>query len=1122
MIDERDLIHRLEAADPEALAQMLRSATADEEKVLRIYLGDAPFQRLRQRALRVPSGRGPRGLHSRGNVVVLPGLMGSELSCINPLGAVHRIWLNPLRLLTGQFSRLQLAPDGLSSADAEFDARPTGIFKRYYSDLLLALSVHWNVRAFWYDWRKDLRVSAAQLDAAINGWFPEGEPVHIVAHSMGGMVARVYLQDHPHRWKVGGRLVMLGTPNRGSFAALQALTGCADVLHSLAMLDLKHDLNALTAMVDSFPGLYQLQPSPSAIPAVERLYDPALYSPRLSLSAAHLQTARQRHLALDQGPFERMIYIAGCNQPTVQGVDCDRLRTLLQSNLNPSSTLDCFEVGVQGDGTVPHALGLLPEVPTYYIDETHSGLSTNSEVLDALDGLLETGHTTALLTSPPAHRGGAIDARSQLEAQRKVDEKALESAVHHLQSRSPTDDAPITAYEREISEIVMRSIFAVSPERAMATPVEVPFPAPTLEVQVLCGNLMDLDAASRDTLQQPVESTPRLPIDAIAVGQYQGDLPTGATLALDRAISHAMPGGATPQDNTRLLLTGLMARGILRGNRGEPFFLPDPRVDMTGEAFAGRRLIAVMGLGSPGQLGIPELSMVVRELCWSLGWMGQQHLATQLIGAGAGNLSVGDAVSAWMRGAKNALTGIPESDPRRLMRLTFVENNEARARKIDAALRQEAEVYARRNRFTIHYQGLHKLSSPESQPVMAAVVGEVPGLPAPEEIAPLNSTDERPGRLSISLQADTYSFGAVTDVASIPERSYALDRTLVEQANDQIAAASTPQEQLEHGQFLAQFLIPKDLRREFNSQGPLVLMLDAAAARIHWEVLAPQDATHRDAADLYLGSSRGLTRQLRTVFAPAPDPAPPANRILRVLVVANPDGSLPWAEEEGAEVARLFEAFNTVYASSQCRVEVVKLFGVHDATRLTVLREIIRRSYDVLHYAGHCVYVPEPVGASGWLFGDGERLSARELSRLDRVPSFIFSNACESGVTPDRSGERTADLAPSFAEAFFAQGVSNFVCTAWPVEDEAASRFAIEVYSRLLGLEVVSEQATGGAPPPYRKRDTGPQPMYTAMREARRALFEPQNPSTTWGAYQHYGNPFFRLFQARLGASESL
>lgn len=129
------------------------------------------------------------------------------------------------------------------------------------------------------------------------------------------------------------------------------------------------------------------------------------------------------------------------------------------------------------------------------------------------------------------------------------------------------------------------------------------------------------------------------------------------------------------------------------------------------------------------------------------------------------------------------------------------------------------------------------------------------------------------------------------------------------------------------------------------------------------------------------------------------------------------------------------------------------MFGPSEATRTEVLRHLLLRSYDVLHYAGHCVYDESNPARQGWVFTDGDPpdlLSPHELNRIDRIPKFVFSNACESGITPDRSEEREVALAPGFAEAFFKRGVANFVCTAWPVDDGAARTLAVTLYSHLL------------------------------------------------------------------------
>ena len=118
---------------------------------------------------------------------------------------------------------------------------------------------------------------------------------------------------------------------------------------------------------------------------------------------------------------------------------------------------------------------------------------------------------------------------------------------------------------------------------------------------------------------------------------------------------------------------------------------------------------------------------------------------------------------------------------------------------------------------------------------------------------------------------------------------------VVEQANDELAGETDTEAQHERGQFLGRLLIPQDLRPQLSSTAPLVLQVDATTARIHWEMISQPDPILADDApstngDMsgFLGTYRGLTRQLRTTFARPPQPARTHQAVPRVLVVADP------------------------------------------------------------------------------------------------------------------------------------------------------------------------------------------------------------------------------------------
>ena len=83
-----------------------------------------------------------------------------------------------------------------------------------------AIKKQWQVIPFNYDWRQKIADSAAQFRANLVKIVAEQPRVIVIAHSMGGLVARYALLGASNIPKIE-RLIMLGTPNFGAVTTAQ-------------------------------------------------------------------------------------------------------------------------------------------------------------------------------------------------------------------------------------------------------------------------------------------------------------------------------------------------------------------------------------------------------------------------------------------------------------------------------------------------------------------------------------------------------------------------------------------------------------------------------------------------------------------------------------------------------------------------------------------------------------------------------------------------------------------------------------------------------------------------------------------------------------------------------------
>jgi pimeloyl-ACP methyl ester carboxylesterase len=1163
MIDMQ-LHTRLSAAESDELVELLTNPSLEDAKQLRAHLGPESFQRMRSLALRKAIQLREAGDYSNGNVLFVPAMLHNELS-VRENGQNTPIWMSAQAVSAGHLQQLRLDSSGLADANPRKPIVVSGLMKRYCGELVLTLAQNWKVRTFAYDWRKSLTLAATQLQARIDACFPAQEPMHIVAVGEGGIVALLYIALYRNQWKArGGRLVTIGTPFLGSPLYLQALAGHLDIVQWMDMVDPYYKRDDYLALLHTFPSIYQLLPFADASYAA--LFKARTYGNLTTIRQEYLDSARDvQQLLRSAIDPTRMLAVVGYGQPSFAHVDLPEFsRAMVQRR--PGERPDRAEMKTlykemtDGDGDVALRCTEMRTdagemVPTLYVDASVRPTCSAPALSRALDELLQIDVLSQETTS-------AIAGKHRIKkyaAQNLVLEGALESSdddrqrVKQLTRRlkrmvNAPEGSEVTENERILEGLLMRHL-GVQTKGSQRESVQVSFPPPSIAIEAILGDVSKIDelAMPAPAVYPDGPLLPTIPVDAITVGHYLGSAAQSGLAALDEAIRVCMaqrPDAVAEEPLSRqpLLLEDLLQRGTIRGELANIFLLPDPRPD----GIAAQRLLAIAGMGVPGRFGAPELVILVRELCWTLGRIGKKHLVAVLIGAGQNNLNVSEAVEAWVRGIKLAITGAEPTQ--QLQQITFVEYNPQRLAALDRRVQQLAtDLAARRRMFIGHtpldideQMSVRNAAMEQIRKQMEQHLNAVLDDALPEMVASTKEDEGQgleirkqppPIRIAVEYDGETYRFGAITQNAAVADRQIPLDARIVNQANDRLASITELDEQKEQGEFLAKFLFPDDFHANLSGGSPIVLTLDSSAARIHWELLCLSEqqilrqaggsnassSVKRELSpdlDLFLGTACGLTRQLRTPFARPPEPIPQQKRLLRVLVVADPaaDARLPGAEEEGNAVADLLELYNLLTASEN-RIEVVRLIGPVEATRVSVLQHLMTRSYDVLHFAGHCVYDAERPRASGWIFSGGERLTANEIQRVDRVPSLVVSNACESGIVPERSGARAAALAPTFAETFFARGVSNFVCTAWPVGDREARDFALTLYAALLGLKFDETKLPRALRTDSHCYSTdASQPFHVAMRNARRAIAAAPYDRHSWGAYQHYGNPYARLF----------
>lgn len=337
-------------------------------------------------------------------VFLLPGIMGSHIQI-----GTNRIWFDPFSMWAGDMAKLKVNAPGVT---------PDGWMDRNYETLARYLADRHEVRPFAYDWRLSITDAArrfgVELDQAMLDAEKRRQPLRIVAHSMGGLVARLALQGRWDRFKTipGSRLLQLGTPNAGSHSIASVLMARDDFIQIIERwFDWKHDMREFLEIVRDFPGVLELLPWPGdngrAVDGVD-YFDAAVW---------------QTWYGQDQDSKKSKSWLPPQKEPLDNARQA--IAALRAAELDPACTLYVaghastpiavrivdgqVEIGsiAEGDGRVPWKTGIPPGVPVWYTDAVHGDLANHEKAFEAYRELIETGDTrhSALSRVPPGARG---------------------------------------------------------------------------------------------------------------------------------------------------------------------------------------------------------------------------------------------------------------------------------------------------------------------------------------------------------------------------------------------------------------------------------------------------------------------------------------------------------------------------------------------------------------------------------------------------------------------------------------------------------------------------------------------------------------------------------------------
>lgn len=943
-----------------------------------------------------PSPFPPSG--SKPIVVMLPGIMGSNLSQKD-----KEIWLHYGRILTGGLANLGYSNVNKIVADS--------VVKTSYYKLYKWLSGKYDVVVYPFDWRKPLPECAGEFNTKIKSLLKFGQPIKIIGHSMGGLLARDFILNHDDTWQElkaskGFKMLFLGSPLGGSFRIPSVLFGEDAIIQKLSKLDLFHTKEGLLKMFSKFPGILALLPlntdEKNDFAKMETWENMRKYFGKLDWPLPqksdldYFKNYRDNILSKkDAIDYSNMVYIAGKDKMTPCGYYLDEI---------PPKKQLYFLFTSEGDQSVTWESGIPKQLieanAVYYSRVTHGALANDPELFNAIEEILSTGKTQLLRNTKPLLRGEEKIFRAEPDINFDLSENGLEKTILGLGD----------AIEPVASQI-------------------------PITVTVSNGDL-------------------RYSEYPIIAGHFLNDGVLHAEKAIDGYL-----------DNS---LTAKHRLGLYPGEIGSNAIFGK----MKHSDFEGA---IIVGLGEPDQLTSFQLSKSIEQgvLNYLLGIRGTTipkrgiGISSLIIASGYGGLSVEGSLKAVIDGVNRAnekLKLVSDESYRTVQNIEIIE------------------LYADRALNCMYV--LNKIANKENA-TYNIIIGNkrIKNLLGIRKRNPLDTAEDWWNRITIKYkeandqagEPASMVFGSSTGDSREEENELYSSTPLIDLFISE--ASSSNQWSACTAKTLFELLIPNNLKEKLKRKGNISWILDSKTASYPWELL--QDNTI-NAKPLCINA--GMIRQLSTK-----DYRINIKRVAEkgALIIADPIlngfiSQLPGAKEEGMMVKDTLEnvGYPTTHLIGTNAESIVKNFFCND--------------YTIIHLAGHGVFNPKSPKKSGMVIGKDIFLTVFEIQQMPVVPELVFVNCCHLGFSnadEERFYRDRYKLAANIGTQLISIGVKAVIAAGWAVNDEAALDFAQVFYNSMFSGDSFGD----------------------AVKNARNYIYEKHPGNNTWGAYQCYGDPFFKL-----------